>query len=130
MAEEPRLPSAANAADDDPAGAETRQALPGDDSLSGAWARNFAQRVLTGVPALAVVLLLIALAPLRVLALVVAAVGLYGTWEYTRLVGSGDGTALPLGPMLFAGAAIGLGGVMGSAAALNAGLLLVASLLA
>jgi phosphatidate cytidylyltransferase len=126
MAEEPSFPSAEKAA---AGGPEPRAALTHDDSLSGEWGRNFAQRLLTGVPALVLLLLLIALAPLRALALVVAAVGLYGTYEYTRMVSAGDGMALPLGSMLFAGAAIGVGGVLGTAAALNAGLLVGGALL-
>jgi phosphatidate cytidylyltransferase len=102
----------------------------GDDSISGAWSRNFALRIAAGVPALAVVLLLIALAPLRALALVVAAVGVYGAWEFTRLLGTGGGMRLPQWPMLMAAVAVGLGGVVGTAAALNAGLLVGAALLA
>ena len=110
---------------------EPRTALPGrHDSLSGAWSSNFALRIVAGVPALVVVLLLIAVAPLRVLSLIVAAAGVYGTYEYARLVGAGDGTRLPMWPMLVASVAIGLGGVMGTPATLNAGLLLGGALLA
>lgn len=97
---------------------------PLDDShASSGWAANLAKRVLTGVPALVVVLLLIALAPVRLLALVVAGAGVWGAFEYARLVTRGGGSTLPLGPMLFAAVTIGLGGVLGSPVALNAGLL-------
>lgn len=110
---------------------EPRSALPGDNgSLSGVWSRNFALRIAAGVPALIVILLLIAVAPLRVLALVVAAAGVYGTYEFTQLVAVGDGTRLPMWPMLVASVAVGLGGVVGTPAALNAGLLLGAAILA
>jgi phosphatidate cytidylyltransferase len=104
---------------------EARSALPGGREPPGAsWGDNFVMRVVAGVPALAAVVLLVALAPLRVLALVAAAAGVFGTWELTRLLAAGDGTRLPMGPMLFAALAIGLGGVIGGAATLNAGLLL------
>lgn len=101
-----------------------------DDSISGTWSRNFAMRIAAGVPALAVVLLLLAFAPLRVVALVVAGAGVYGTYEFTRLLSAGDGARLPLWPMLVASVAVGLGGIVGTASALNAGLLVGAGLLA
>lgn len=98
-------------------------AAPGaEGSMAPSWWRNFATRALVGVPTLIVVLAIIAVAPARLVALVVAVVGVYGIFEYTRLVASGAGTRLPMGPMLFAGSAIGVGGVIGTAVALNAGL--------
>jgi phosphatidate cytidylyltransferase len=110
---------------------EPREALPpGAAEGSGGWADNLAKRIVTGVPALIVVLLLIAVAPVRVLALVAAAAGVWGTYEYTRLVSGGDGMALPMGAMLFGAVTIGLGGVAGTAAGLNAGLLVGGGVLA
>jgi phosphatidate cytidylyltransferase len=114
-------------AEDTPAASQPnpeRKALPGATEAGGsAWQQNFVTRVAVGVPVAVGVLLLIALAPLKLLALVVAAVGVYGTYEFVRLVQRGAGTRLPMGPLLFAATAIGLGGLMGTALALNAGLL-------
>jgi phosphatidate cytidylyltransferase len=105
---------------------EPPRALP---SPAGAWTRNFGIRAAAGVPVLLVLLLLIALAPLRVLSLLVAAAGVYGIYEFVRLVDGGLGIRLPLAPLLFAATAIGLGGVIGSPAALGAGLLVGGGLL-
>lgn len=92
-------------------------------TLPSVWRQNFVTRAMVAVPLLLVVLLLVAVAPARLLALVVAAAGVYGAFEYARLVTRGVGAHLPMGPMLFAAAAIGLGGLIGTATTLNAGLL-------
>ncbi len=109
---------------------EERAALSGSsDTSSAPWLDNFAKRVVAGVPALVVILLLIALAPPRALALLAAAAAVYGTYEFTRLVAQGDGLQLPMGPMLCASVAIGLGGLAGTSTGLNLGLLIGAAIL-
>ena len=109
---------------------QERAALSGGvEATSAPWLDNLAKRVVAGVPALAVVLLLIAVAPPRALALLAAAAAVYGTYEFTRLVAQGDGMRLPLGPMLCASVAIGLGGLRGTSSALNLGLLIGAAIL-
>lgn len=109
---------------------QERAALSGGvETTSAPWLDNLAKRVVAGLPALVVLLLLIAVAPPRALALLAAAAAVYGTYEFTRLVAQGDGMRLPLGPMLCASVAIGLGGLAGTSSALNLGLLIGAAIL-
>lgn len=92
------------------------------------WRINLAKRVATGLPVFAAVLALIALAPLILQTLVVGAAGVYGMYEYIRMQELGHGTRLPMIPLLVAAGLIGLGGMLGSASALNAGLFAAAML--
>jgi phosphatidate cytidylyltransferase len=94
---------------------------PGTDAISF-WQRNLVKRVVAGVPALVVVLALIAVAPPGLLALLVAAAGVWGTREYVGLLAGGSGAVLPLPAMLIGAGLVGLGGLLGSAGSLGGGL--------
>jgi phosphatidate cytidylyltransferase len=78
------------------------------------WRRNLRRRVLAGVPTLILILAAVALAPVWLVGLLVAAAGAYGMHEYVKLLESGLGHAPPYIPMIVSAAVIGLGGLFGA----------------
>lgn len=135
--ERPEQPDAGDAAGS-PEAAPEGPATEAGGRADPAWRRNFAMRLATGLPTLAAVLALVVLAPPVAVAALVALAGLGGTYEFVCLVtgceaseGGEDAREAPgmtaavlrRTPLLAAAAAVGIGGMVGTPAALNAGLL-------
>lgn len=93
------------------------------------WGSNLRTRLLAGVPALLLLLALLAVAPVVLLALVVTAAGVWGYYEYLGMLQRGGGVALPRGALLAGAALVGLGAATGQPQAMHA-MLFVALLLA
>ena len=81
---------------------------------SRGWTKNLRRRVLAGIPALVIVLAVVALAPVWLSGLLVVLAGGYGMREYVKLVDAGLGYAPPRVPMVLSALAIGLGGLFGA----------------
>ncbi len=81
---------------------------------SRGWRRNLRRRLLAGIPALVILLAIVALAPVKLSGLLVVAAGGYGMYEYAKLVESGLGYAPPRLPMVVAAIVIGIGGLLGA----------------
>lgn len=81
---------------------------------SRGWRRNLRRRVLAGIPALVILLAMVALAPVKLTGLLVVAAGAYGMYEYAKLVETGLGYAPPRLPMVVAAVVIGIGGLFGA----------------
>ena len=97
---------------------QTDDTVPGDgghyryrDEIdeSRAWYANLKQRAFAGIPALVLVLLFVAKAPLFILIMLVAAAGIYAMHEYLKMVEDGMGPGLPYGPLMTGAGLIGLG---------------------
>jgi phosphatidate cytidylyltransferase len=93
------------------------------------WTANLKLRALAGVPAVALVLLAVAVAPTFILILLIAAAGLYGMHEYLQLVEEGMGPGLPYAPLMTGAGLIGLGALFGGPAGMHL-MLFVAALIA
>ncbi|MCH8882170.1 MAG: hypothetical protein IIA41_01580, partial [SAR324 cluster bacterium] len=85
-------------------------AAAGAAPQSGGWLANLRNRALSGIPALAIVLAVIALAPSFVLSLVVTAAGAVGIAEYQRLLPEPLRQRVRLELLVGAAVLIGLGG--------------------
>lgn len=101
----------------------TDDAVPGEGGNYGflasleqsrAWRRNARRRALSGVPAVAIILVAVALAPVWLVGLLVVAAGAYGMHEYVKLLESGFGHAPPYIPIVVSATVIGLGGLFGA----------------
>jgi phosphatidate cytidylyltransferase len=125
---EPRWPSFGRTDDPVPGEGGNYRFLAALEQSQG-WQRNLRQRLLAGVPALALVLLIIAFAPPFVVGLLVLAAGMYGLHEYLTLVEVGIGPALPYAPLMTGAGLMGLGAVWRGQQGLLA-MLFVATLLA
>jgi len=79
-----------------------------------AWRRNARRRALAGIPAVAIILAAVALAPVWLVGILVVAAGAYGMHEYVKLLESGFGHAPPYFPLVVSAAVIGLGGLIGA----------------
>lgn len=86
-------------------------AAAGAAPQSGGWLANLRNRALSGIPALAIVLAVIALAPSFVLSLVVTAAGAVGIAEYQRLLPEPLRQRVRLELLVGAAVLIGLGGL-------------------
>jgi phosphatidate cytidylyltransferase len=78
------------------------------------WRENLRRRLFAGIPALIVVLAVVALAPVWLAGLLVVLAGAYGVREYVKLVEAGLGYSPPRIPMVVAATVIGLGGLFGA----------------
>jgi len=81
---------------------------------SRGWRRNLRRRLLAGIPALVILLAIVALAPVWLSGLLVVLAGGYGMYEYAKLVEIGLGYASPRSPMVVAAVVIGIGGLLGA----------------
>jgi phosphatidate cytidylyltransferase len=80
---------------------------------SRGWSKNLRRRVFAGIPALAIILLAVAFAPVKLVGLLVVVAGGFGTREYVKLLNSGLGFAPQQAPMVAGAVLIGLGGLFG-----------------
>lgn len=100
----------------------TDDAVPGEGGNYGllaaleksrGWRTNLRRRLAAGVPALVIILAIVALAPVWLTGLLVVLAGAYGMYEYGKLVDSGFGFSPPRKPMVVLALVIGLGGLLG-----------------
>jgi phosphatidate cytidylyltransferase len=80
---------------------------------SKGWRANLRRRIFAGIPALIILLAVVALAPVKLTGLLVVLAGGYGMYEYGKMVQTGLGYVPPRNPMVLAAVAIGLGGLFG-----------------
>lgn len=113
---EPNTPTAPEAPPEErePGGAEG----PGTGEDSG-WRANLQKRVMSGVPALLVVLAIIGLAPTFVVVLITLAVGVYGAFEFHQLLPRARREALEREVLMAAAGVVGLGALLGGLAGMN-----------
>lgn len=83
------------------------------------WLENLIKRTLTGIPALVILLLLIAFAHWAVLGFAVMLAGVYGVYEFRGLLAGEPDIHLPMAPLIGGAALIGLGGLVGGAPGLT-----------
>lgn len=86
--------------------------------------RNTLLRVLSGLPAVGLIVALILFAPPLIIALTVAIAGVYGAFEYFRMLARTPELRIPGAPLLISSALVGLGALTGTSEALHGALLL------
>ncbi len=86
--------------------------------------RNVLLRVLSGLPAMGLIVALILFAPPLIIALTVAIAGVYGAFEYSRMLARTPELRISAAPLLISSALVGLGALAGTSEALHGALLL------